>query len=286
MDGDNPLLVPGTGFSLDLRFPSPTFRRTKNGPVWRVSFEVTPEVWQWFADAPDSLRLECEAIVGVETGAGLPCADVAQALAEISARGNTEVAPPPEIVAPAPSQAVDSSRPPGKGPHGRDSALLFRSRWFASPALADAVGTPEEYVAWVQTQPSVVSGEWSEVLESGEGRCIAAHVRRVADGAGTGIKPPWMVVPLTDAEHRMQHEGGEIAPLRAAGIAQPDWTAADVRLWWETAATEHRARWVEARILSLLGCESWTEVDPEVLRAWLADLPGPVPTLPRGYGGA
>lgn len=64
------------------------------------------------------------------------------------------------------------------------------------------------YRVWVQTQPSCISGRFTAYI-NGEGRCIAAHVRRVKWGAGTGIKPAMAYVPLTNDEHMLQHQQGE-----------------------------------------------------------------------------
>jgi hypothetical protein len=40
-----------------------------------------------------------------------------------------------------------------------------------------AYGTDKQFREWVQRQPSCISGRHSEWLETGEGRCIAAHIR-------------------------------------------------------------------------------------------------------------
>src|SRR5262245_14745507 len=51
---------------------------------------------------------------------------------------------------------------------------------------------------------------------NGEGRCVAAHVRRASD-SGTAYKAAYSCVPLTDAEHRLQHQKGESA------LKPPEW---------------------------------------------------------------
>ena len=60
----------------------------------------------------------------------------------------------------------------------------------------------------MQTQPSCISGTFGEYLESGEGRSVAAHVRR-ASMAGTAFKPLFSAVPISQAEHLLQHQHGE-----------------------------------------------------------------------------
>lgn len=73
---------------------------------------------------------------------------------------------------------------------------------------ASRKGTDKQFREWVQRQPSCISGRFSEFLESGEGRCIAAHIRRAKD-SGTGYKAEYACVPLTHDEHLLQHQKGE-----------------------------------------------------------------------------
>lgn len=79
--------------------------------------------------------------------------------------------------------------------------------------------------------PSCYSGDYSEYL-NGEGRCEYAHVRR-AGMSGTGYKPPYMGVPLTHAEHALQHQKGYGA-LHEGGID-----------WFEKQAVMYRTNWVK-----------------------------------------
>lgn len=66
----------------------------------------------------------------------------------------------------------------------------------------------KEYTAWIQRQPSCISGQFSEWI-NGEGRCIAAHVRRVKWGSGIAHKPALAILPMTQREHLLQHQHGE-----------------------------------------------------------------------------
>ncbi len=68
------------------------------------------------------------------------------------------------------------------------------------------LGTDKEFQKWVKTQPNMLGGE-SEVY---------AHVRR-SWNAGTGMKPLFSGIPLTDWQHRLQHQKGELAMLQAHG---------------------------------------------------------------------
>ncbi len=73
---------------------------------------------------------------------------------------------------------------------------------------ARAKGTDSDYRAFIQRQPSAVSGVFSEYLESGEGRCVAAHFRTAAN-SGVGMKPDYSAIPLTCGEHDRQHRVGQ-----------------------------------------------------------------------------
>jgi hypothetical protein len=96
-------------------------------------------------------------------------------------------------------------------------------------AQAQRKGSDADYRRWVQRQPSALSGHFSEYLESGEGRCIAAHVRRAAT-SGTGYKGPYSCIPLTHSEHLVQHEKGE--------------SALKPKAWWDEQAEHYLRRWV------------------------------------------
>lgn len=99
------------------------------------------------------------------------------------------------------------------------------------------MNTDKDFQAWVRRQPSCISGCFSEWVD-GEGRCEFAHVRRVARGSGVGIKPAFSGVPLTHAEHAMQHQHGEAYVLAANGIV-----ADDAAAWFEAKADEYWERW-------------------------------------------
>jgi hypothetical protein len=103
----------------------------------------------------------------------------------------------------------------------------------------------KEYRAWIQTQPSCISGEYSEYVH-GDGRCIAAHVRR-ANRSGTGFKALYACVPMTDAEHRVQHQAGELACLITFGGKQfADFTVDDAKKWFDDQVRAHFKKWGKA----------------------------------------
>ncbi|HVC17685.1 MAG TPA: hypothetical protein VNE18_10330 [Rhodanobacter sp.] len=152
-------------------------------------------------------------------------------------------------VTPAPVK----SKPKTKTPFGDYAKALRQAGFCRCPDVWRAAGTDAEFRAWIQRQPSWVSGNFSEYVE-GEGRCVAAHVRRVADGAGTGHKPEYACVPLTDAEHQHQHQQGESALAPEAD--------------WDKARIEYVEQWCWDTVKTALGEDSMATVEPARLLAW------------------
>ena len=153
------------------------------------------------------------------------------------------------------------------GRYGAQARILFQSSFFRSPVVWRAVGTDDEFLAWLRTQPCAKTGQQSSESDP----VVAAHVRRVSEGAGMGIKPPYCAIPLLDSLHRLQHQKGE--------------SAVAVREWWESQRIVHVHRWAWEALKSKLGFESWRDVPPETMIAWarahdLANL------LPYEYLGA
>ena len=104
-------------------------------------------------------------------------------------------------------------------------------------------GSDAEYLHWLSFQASCLSGEFNQYID-GVGRNIACHVRR-ANNSGTGIKPPFSAVPLTDAEHKYQHQHGEReALIRYQSYLTPEFLAKE---WFNDQAKIHLERWIEER---------------------------------------
>lgn len=99
----------------------------------------------------------------------------------------------------------------------------------------------EGFIEWVRTQPSALTGNYSEWV-NGEGRNPACHIKRAATG-GTAFKPKFACIPLTHEEHAYQHQHGEAACLtRFLGGTWTRETAAD---WFDHQAEHHRKIWEE-----------------------------------------
>lgn len=235
----NPLDIPNQPFQLSLANPNPRSGKSKDGPVYRVAFEVDQDTFLRFMDANTAgMLLECVAVVVGGTGSD----------AEVPA------APPAEV----PAQ------------YGEYAKALHQSRVLACDPFMQAIGTDAEYHAWVQRQPSCISGEFSEYVD-GEGRCIAAHVRR-AGQAGTGYKPPYQQIPLTNEEHRIQHQHGEAELLLESKILSLEHAALEnVREWYDVQVFRHRHAWAWDTLKRKLGYSSWSMVPPRVLTRWCSE---------------
>lgn len=142
-------------------------------------------------------------------------------------------------------------------------AALYRAGWFFNPKVLASLGTDEEYRAWIQRQGSAWSGKFSEYVD-GEGRCIAAHVRRAGE-SGTAFKAPYACIPLTDEEHQRQHQVGE----SAFGGQQ----------WFDNQRAHYVTTWGHAQLRAALGVGSLKQSGTAELREW-AHENGIFSTLP------
>lgn len=134
---------------------------------------------------------------------------------------------------------------PTPNDYGAHYQELYKSGFFNNPALWRWAGTDGDYQEWVRNQPSCVSGkqDWYHGRDGSISKCEYAHVRRVANGAGTGIKPEYSGVPLTHDEHALQHAQGETALLQAFNI---NFTTAPE--WFEKQAIKYRTNWIKSEI--------------------------------------
>jgi hypothetical protein len=107
------------------------------------------------------------------------------------------------------------------------------------------------YREWIQRRPSCISGRFSEYV-NGEGRCVAAHVRR-AKNSGTAFKAGFSCVPLTQEEHLTQHQRGELQCLLThlsrrqildlfAGRNEAEWPML-AKQWFDEQVVKYREQW-------------------------------------------
>lgn len=152
--------------------------------------------------------------------------------------------------------AVEEERPgkPKKGPHGEWAKLLVQSGFFRTPKIWEAIGTDKLFLLWIRQQKSAYSKEYSEIHDDGVGYCVPAHYRKVAHGAGTGIKPPYSAIPLTKAEHDLTHAKGDIA--------------LGDELWWDKQRIKYVSQWAYEQLKHNIGVVSYTDLGPITLLHW------------------
>lgn len=155
-----------------------------------------------------------------------------------------------------------------KGDHGNEARALRQSSFFRTPAVWKSIGTDAQFLEWIRHQHCAYCGKQDHVSEIGEGRCEAAHVRRVENGSGTGIKPKYSAIPLCHLHHRMQHNRGE--------------ESLGDREWWGEQRIKFVQQWGWESLKEQLGYESWKDVPIEVLRTW-AEEHGVSNLLPIAY---
>lgn len=159
-----------------------------------------------------------------------------------------------------------------KGPHGAYWGQLLRAGTFHAPDVLAEIGSDEQFLEWIRTLPSCLTGnfDWDET--KGEGRCEAAHVRRVSEGAGTAEKPPYFAVPLTHAEHQMQHDAGELEAIQQfdpeLAERKDGMDPVGASQWFEKQASKYRFEWASASLARQLGHESRTHCAPDEVLDW------------------
>lgn len=146
------------------------------------------------------------------------------------------------------------------------SRKLYSLGFFHAQEVLEVLGTDDEFLAWIRTQPSAHSKEFSEFI-NGQGRCEAAHVRR-SNNAGTGIKPEYSAIPLTHDEHALQHQQGE--------------SAIRDREWFDSQASKYRVLWAKTKLCELFNVESTRYIDPVNLVLWAIEK-GIYHLLPKDY---
>jgi hypothetical protein len=136
------------------------------------------------------------------------------------------------------------------GAYGPQARELRLSGFFRSPDVWAAVGSDEKFQAWCRQQPCA----WCKGAGNESDPIVFAHVRRVADGAGTAVKPKYSGIPLHDSEHKEQHNRGE--------------GAFGGKEWFDKARIEHVQTWAWEETKRQLGAASFRDVAPQRLFEW------------------
>jgi hypothetical protein len=150
--------------------------------------------------------------------------------------------------------------------YGEEAKALRLSAFFRTPDVWRAIGSDEEFLAWLRRQLCAAPDQ------SGcGGDVVAAHVRRVSEGAGVGIKPPYCAIALCHAHHCDAHQFGD--------------SRLGTREWWGRQRIEHVQQWAWESLKQQLGYAHWNQVNPRVLRDW-AEQHGIELLLPNLYRSA
>jgi hypothetical protein len=125
---------------------------------------------------------------------------------------------------------------------------------FGNPMVWEQIGTDADYLKWCRDQACAHCSKaprWEmDTFMASE----AAHVRRVANGAGTAIKPPYSAIPLCSGCHSNQHQHGEDA---IGGKDKVDKLRVD-----------HVKRWAWETMREIFDVESMREANPADVLAW------------------
>lgn len=172
-----------------------------------------------------------------------------------------------------PNQEDEESPNEKHGPYGASARALKLSGFFRNPKVWAALGSDDSFLDWVRRRPSCISGEFSEFVD-GDGRCVAAHVRRVASGSGKAIKGKYSAVPMTDSEHKLQHNEGELSAynlhLKTKGQRAAK-TAPEAKAWFDEQRMLYVEDWAWERFREALGVKSMSHASPKAIVDWAAD---------------
>lgn len=230
----NPLDLPGTPFELEMCNPNPSSSKTKEGPKYRVSFEVTRDIWDLFMSADTSgmiVLARATVYAGQEEERSLVIAT--------------------------------------KGEYGEEAKVLRQSGFFRMPAVWAVVGTDAQFLDWLKTQKCAYGRtNRGRNAQDCTGQLVPAHVRRVSEGSGTGIKPPYAAIPLCHHHHSLQHNEGE--------------SAVGGRTWFEQQRIYWLEQWCWYVIKADFEVDSFTKIAPMALYSW-ADRNGVAEHLPKIY---
>jgi hypothetical protein len=147
---------------------------------------------------------------------------------------------------------------------GGEAKELKLSSFFRTKSVWKKIGTDDEYLSWLREQ----SCAFCKSPPNEHKPIEAAHVRRVASGAGTGIKPQYSAIPLCHKHHAEQHQHGE--------------SILGGELWFDRKRIEYISRWGWESLKKQLGYDSWAQVPPEKLCRWAAEN-GVNATIPPIY---
>lgn len=259
---DNQDLHVGSVFQVSMRNVNLKGRSTKGGMIYRFEAEITEDDFDLFRghDLTGSCfesAVECTAIADSTSGEAV----------------NAGSSPAPETK-----------------PYGKQASELYRSGFFYVPAVLEAIGTDAEFLDWIRAQPCAVTGERDYHKDEATGvvteRCDPAHVRTVANGAGTAIKPPYCAIPLVHQLHDIETKHGKAALYLSANVgyeAMPqnvlERAASE---WMDKQRNEYVVAWASKTLAAHFKQLSMGFVPPTDMRLWAKEH-GVEHYLPAAY---
>lgn len=160
------------------------------------------------------------------------------------------------------AQKIEPAKP--KHQYGFEARALRLSSFFNNPRVREVLGGDKAFLEWIRQQSCAVK----EFGVCG-GDIVAMHVRRVANGSGTGIKPEFSAIPGCHNHHTLQHQKGE--------------SAVGGREYWDKLQRRYLDDWLWHAIKKNMGVESMGDVSPLSMRLWCDDNGISVATLPADY---
>ena len=164
-------------------------------------------------------------------------------------------------------QPAITAEPSGAPRHrfGQEAKALRLSGFCGVPEVWKALGPDKDFLLWLRTRPCAASH-----LGNCAGDVVAAHVRRIANGAGVGIKPEYSAIPLCHFHHSLQHQKGEES------------------LWQKETSDRLRIDalydWSWQRLRKIFEVDHIYDLEPARLYSW-ATLHGVESQLPACYRG-
>jgi hypothetical protein len=149
-------------------------------------------------------------------------------------------------------------------------ALRLHINWMCNPRVWQAFGEDGNYLEWCKHQPCAYCKKapyWdgnTEILSD------PAHVRRIANGAGEALKPPFSAIPLCHDDHLRQHNDGE--------------SALGGKEWFDKQRIDHVRQWLWLAMKDMFAVDSMSKLQPELLLTY-AEEAGIEQFLPDCYRG-
>lgn len=141
------------------------------------------------------------------------------------------------------------------------------------PQMCQHIDTDAKFEDWIRQQPSCIDGDYDYSEQYPEGRCEIAHVRR-AGPSGTAHRPPYNGVPMTHAQHSLQHQQGELAVLVKWDVlrSKEDQTVDQAKKWFDSKAFQYRSEWASKTLCRQLGHESRKDCPPAKVLDWAKEM--------------